>query len=433
MRLGTPFVLLAWALATSGVLAAPLEGDRDHGLVARAVSSAKPKPAAPSTTAKPSKSAAPLSRSSAVGPSSVKSSAPSGKPSAVSAKPSSASGSPSVVASSAKVSASSIKGSSVASGPSSVASSPASPSGSGGANNIPGPSACAVGSKPSGSGSVSAKPSGSASVSKRGSSLAARSAAPATPSDPACKTPATCKVKGQSIWNSITAATADTSKDKTTTKFQKSYPAIFSGPKSINKDISSTNDDLAKEIRALFNEGADEAALERPLFPGLASTMKRVANEDEDAYEFVFAPGVIVAVRSYKNLDPVTPASAQVSWDVVAMESYKAYKGTSPPTDLKYIVRFHIANSLSNEVLKDLYTNGGMEDQLDEDDTEWVKWDPTDASCGLPAVLTLLGTDNGSGAGFLLVDYHTTLGGKKLKAMYTRKSDGDWGMITEYA
>ncbi|KAJ7144597.1 hypothetical protein C8R44DRAFT_145519 [Mycena epipterygia] len=512
MRIGTPFILLASLLA-SGVLAAPLDGDRNHGLVAKAVksgakstpvattkksvsppasksaaplprssavvpvrssappsgkSSAVAKPSSKSVTPPASKSAAPLSRSSALGPvpSSAKSAAPSGKssalsakpasasgspsivasrssaalpssanlsapsgiPSALSAKPSSATGSPSVVASSAKVSASSIKGSSVASGPSSVVSAPASPSGSASSNNIPGPLACPVASKPS------------ASSTKRGSSLAvhARSGAPSTASASGCQTPETCLAKGQGIWNSINAATADTSKDKTTTKFAASYPQIFSAKGSVNQDISTSTDDTAKEIMSLFNkktfdDEGNAADLENPLFPGLATTMKRVANADEDAYEFVFAPGVIVAVRSYKNMDPVTPAANQVNWDIIAMELYKQYKGSAPPTDLRFIMRFHIANAVSSLILEQIYKNGGLEDQLTSEDTDWVKWDANDAHCGQNAVLTMLGTNNGSGAGYLLIDYHTTLGGKKLKYMYTRRQDDMWAMVTEYA
>ncbi|KAJ7144599.1 hypothetical protein C8R44DRAFT_916680 [Mycena epipterygia] len=505
MRIGTPFILLASLLA-SGVLAAPLDGDRSHGLIAKAVksgakstpvattkksvsppasksaaplprssavvpvrssappsgkSSAAAKPSSKSVTPPASKSAAPLSRSSAVVPvpSSAKSAAPSGKssalsakpssasgspsviashssavlpssvnpsapsgiPSALSAKPSSATGSPSVVASSAKVSASSIKGSSVASGPSSVVSASASPSGSDNSNNIPGPSACPVASKPS------------ASSTKRGSSLAVHARTGATDG---CQTPEDCLAKGQEIWNSITAATADVSKD-TIAKFAASYPAIFSAKDSVNQVISSSKDEIAKEVMSLFNkktldDEGNAADLENPLFPGLATTMKRVANADDDAYEFVFAPGVIVAARSYKNLDPV-PSEKRAQWDIIAMELYKEYKGSAPPTDLRFVMRLHIANAVSNLILAEIYKSGALEDQLTLENTDWVKWDPNDARCGKNAVLTMLGTKNGSGAGYILKDYHTTLGGKKLKYMYTRRQENMWSMVTEYA
>ncbi|KAJ7144618.1 hypothetical protein C8R44DRAFT_865520 [Mycena epipterygia] len=428
MRIGTPFALLASILVTSGVLAVPLEGDRNRELVPKAVKSSA-NPTAVSTTAKPSKSAVPLSRSSAVPPlpSSAKFLAPSssGKPSSgISVKPSSASqpsGSASVFASSDKISASSVRASSVTSRPSSVVSPPASPSASAESNNIPGPSACAIGSQPSGSGSISAKPSSLP--------VHARVAAASASSIP-CTDVASCKAKGQKIWDLISAATADTSKDKTTNKFAAAYASIW----KIDKDISTSDGETGTEVMSLFNKETVEGGVDlaNPLFRGLPSTLRRVATDDEDAYEFVFAPGAIVNVRSYKNMDPV-PEAQQVSWDIIAMERYKTYKGSAPPTDLKYVMQFHIANSVTMEVLVQLYKNGGMTDQVAADDTHWVKWDANDGSCGKNAVLALLGTDNGSGSGFILVDYNGTLKGKKLNAIYTRRQDDMWAMVVEYA
>lgn len=52
--------------------------------------------------------------------------------------------------------------------------------------------------------------------------------------------------------------------------------------------------------------------------------------------------------------------------------------------------------------------------------------------CGKDAVLTLLGTDKGKGAAFILIDYNGTLRGKKIVAIYTRRQEGMWVMVVEF-
>ncbi|KAJ7110872.1 hypothetical protein C8R44DRAFT_933767 [Mycena epipterygia] len=454
MGIGAPFVLLAWIVATSGVLAAPLQALKITAKPTKSVISTKLPSALPSkpvsslSRSGPSRpvSSSAKSTSSAVSASSV-ASVPSSKPSSVSqsrassgvsstgssrslsisavasaksstssAKASSVTSAPSSAvssaasasssassvnassatsaplsavssAASASSSASSVNASSAASAPSSAVSSAASASSSAIPSDIPALSVCALGSRPSGSSSISPKASASAAVHARRFTLAPRMPA---------NTPADCLTKGQNT--------------------------------------------TGKQIISLFNkETLGGANLPNPLFPALPTTLQRVATTpdpehegsgfDVVAYEFAFAPGAIVAVQSFTDEDPVTDKTKQVPWNVIAMELYKTYKGSAPPTDLKYIARFHIVNDVTVDALKEVYTASGKQADISKQDTDWVAWDPNDA-CGGTAVPTLLGTDNGAGAGFLLVDYMGTLK-KKIKFIHTRHSDGQWGMVIE--
>ncbi|KAJ7637764.1 hypothetical protein B0H17DRAFT_1149400 [Mycena rosella] len=97
------------------------------------------------------------------------------------------------------------------------------------------------------------------------------------------------------------------------------------------------------------------------------------------AYEDVYVPGVIVAVNTFKAQDLVPTA-----------------------------------------------------DQAAADDVDWTSWDVNNAA-EKDVVLALLGTDNGKGSGYILVDYNGILQGKMIIAIHTRRQEGNWGMVTEYS
>ncbi|KAJ6572812.1 hypothetical protein DFH09DRAFT_1460819 [Mycena vulgaris] len=289
-------------------------------------------------------------------------------------------------------------------------SAPAAPTG------IAGPSACAVrsqsGSQSSASPTLTTDPCGSTPVHPRDFALSVRA-----PTDPA-----SAKLKGEQIWAQIAAATADKSPALTTDKFRASYSAIFTVADEIPTNVRGGE---GMDIASLFNTvtvgGPD---LPKPLFSALPDTLHRVENEGTVAYELIFTPGVIVASYSFKEDDPIRPRTAQVNWDVIAMELYKDFKGVDGPTDLRFVMRLHIVNPVTIGVLEELYANSQMSAQASANDIEWTQWDANDGKCGTDAVLTLLGTDNGSGAGFMLIDYHATLGGKRIINVYTRRQNG---------
>ncbi|KAJ6474568.1 hypothetical protein DFH09DRAFT_1472359 [Mycena vulgaris] len=246
--------------------------------------------------------------------------------------------------------------------------------------------------------------------------------------------PDECLQKGRAIWDRILTAKADTPRATTTDKYLASYPPYFTGKYDITTKPDPEDYDLGNQIMSALNrETLDGAELKNPLFPGLPATLKERDTGDIGAYELVFAPGLIVAVASFKSQDPVKPASAQVNWDVIAMELYKEYRDKAGPKDLKYVLRFHVLNPVTRAVLEKLYRDAKMEKQIYQDDTDWVKWDPTKSRAGLDAVCMLLGTDNGSGAGYILVDYKVTVGRSGIAAIHTRRSDGQWAMAIEYA
>ncbi|KAF8143744.1 hypothetical protein K438DRAFT_1783445 [Mycena galopus ATCC 62051] len=234
--------------------------------------------------------------------------------------------------------------------------------------------------------------------------------------------------KGAEIWAKIGAATADTSPTLTTDKFLASYKDYF----TVSEEMSTTVKGRGMEILSVFNTVKEngQVNLAHPLWADPPPTMLKRATRSLFTYELAFAPGVIVAVTSHRARDSIPPAQ-QVPWDVIAIELYKEFKGQgNPPTDLRFVMQFHINNALTKSVLQQLYTNSQMD--LQAPDTEWTKWDPYAGSCEMTAVLALLGTDNGVGSGYALVDYHTTLGAKVIVGVYTRRQSTWWNMVFEY-
>ncbi|KAJ7828601.1 hypothetical protein B0H13DRAFT_1916997 [Mycena leptocephala] len=234
-----------------------------------------------------------------------------------------------------------------------------------------------------------------------------------------------CKQKGTGIWALITAATTDKSPALTTAKFQASYVGGFTTT-SVNRDVTGG---LGNSITSVLNRvaisGAPSAS---PLFPNLDPVLQQ---QENTPYQILFARGLIVATYSDRMADPV-PTANQVPWDVVAMELYKGYRGPDGPSDLKFVLRYHITNVITIGILEELYTASQMASAISADDSEWIRWDANDGACDTNAVLTLLGTDNGTGSGFILVDYAATIGGKRIVNIYTRRLNSVWHMATEY-
>ncbi|KAJ7034267.1 hypothetical protein C8F04DRAFT_1102100 [Mycena alexandri] len=291
---------------------------------------------------------------------------------------------------------------------------------------ISGPSACPVSSQ-SASQSASFTPTptpdpcGSAPVHPRNFALA-----PRAPTDPA-----SAKVKGEQIWALIGATTADKDPSLTTAKFLAGYAGarpVF----TISQDLSTNvKGGLGNEIWSVFNKQTENGVdLEHPLLPALATTLRRRTARTPLTYDLVFAPGVIVSAIAFKKRDPV-PEAEQVNWNVIAMELYREYKG-GDVSDLKYVLQLHIDNDVTQAALVELYTNSRMATDATARNTDWTRWDANDGGCGTNAVLTLLGTDNGSGSGFLLVDYRATLSGRDIGYMYTRRQSSWWDMVVEY-
>ncbi|KAJ7890414.1 hypothetical protein B0H13DRAFT_1887503 [Mycena leptocephala] len=121
------------------------------------------------------------------------------------------------------------------------------------------------------------------------------------------------------------------------------------------------------------------------------------------ANQFIFAPGLMVDAAAWKQFDPIEENS-RLSLNIIAMELYKAFKAGAPPTDL----HFRSTSLITQASIASVYTGYAMTADIDENDTEWVRWDATANS---DDVATLVGTGHGLVSTFLLADYKTTIGG----------------------
>ncbi|KAJ7282232.1 hypothetical protein C8J57DRAFT_1710468 [Mycena rebaudengoi] len=265
----------------------------------------------------------------------------------------------------------------------SAAASSASASSTAVASSIPGPSACPAG----------AKHGGPAAGVRRNLDLAEKdipftSHAPATDASSA-------KEKGEDLWKQLDSLTAvDTPKEQTTDRYAESYKAEVK--------VVGTDNNVGTQIVALFTTVKNTVLKPTPLKIPLLDEMPKSFTEmtipgkdaGNDAYDNLFAAGMIVAAHNYKDQDSVA-REKQVNWNVVAFEQYKAFKGADAPTDLRFVMRF---TSITKGRL------GGH--RVDE-------MACGREGCGKDAVLTLLGTDKGKGAAFILIDYNGTLRGKE--------------------
>jgi hypothetical protein len=151
----------------------------------------------------------------------------------------------------------------------------------------------------------------------------------------------------------------------TTAKFQASYASGFTTT-SVNRDAT---EGLGNSITSVLNRvaisGAPSAS---PLFPTLDPVLQQ---QENTPYQILFARGLIVATYSDRMADPVLTAN-QVPWDVVAMELYKGYRGTDGPSDLKFVLRYHITNVITIGILEELYTASQMASAISADDSEWI-------------------------------------------------------------
>jgi hypothetical protein len=108
------------------------------------------------------------------------------------------------------------------------------------------------------------------------------------------------------------------------------------------------------------------------------------------------------------------------------MELYKAFKaGALQQISSSY---FRSTSLITQASIASVYTGHAMTADINENDMEWVRWD---ATANGNNVATLVGTDHGLVSAFLLVDYKTTIGGKSVAAVHTRRQPGQWAMATE--
>jgi hypothetical protein len=237
-------------------------------------------------------------------------------------------------------------------------------------------------------------------------------AAPVTRA-PECNSVATCKVKGQKVWDLLTAATTDTA--GISAKYEESYKSL----------------EVASTVGTVFNAGKRVKTIMKALGVTLPSSLKGIEikgkTAGQSAYENYFSSNAIFAINNFKAQDPVETAK-QVNWNVVAFEQFKNAGGK--PTDLKYVMRFEISNAGTKAVLEEVYKSAGKEADITAEDTqEWQSW--THSGNG-DSFLGLLGTPNGNGAGYILSDYAATLGQKSIQAIHTGRQEGQWSMVVEY-
>jgi hypothetical protein len=80
-------------------------------------------------------------------------------------------------------------------------------------------------------------------------------------------------------------------------------------------------------------------------------------------------------------------------------------------------------------VITEVYKAAGMGGDTTKDSTNWVTWTHANHP---DYILALLGTTNGSGAGYILTDFAGTLGRKTIASIHTRRYDKAWAMVVQY-
>ncbi|KAJ6578486.1 hypothetical protein B0H19DRAFT_1062966 [Mycena capillaripes] len=260
----------------------------------------------------------------------------------------------------------------------------------------------------------------------------------------AADSPEQARTRGLANLAKVAAATSDVDKAQTTDKFQALYASLFKKETITNKAVESDTalgDGNGKQIFDLLTKLTEDASspdLQQPLLPNVPTSFQQVTShepgqadvlDNNPAYQLVFSPGLIVVAAAFREFDPVE-ANKRLNLNIIAMELYKAFKGEAPPTDLRFILQINVANPATQASLESVYTAHGVAADIAQDDTEWVRWDATTYG---DDVAMLLGTDNGLVSTFLLADYKTTVGGKTVAAVQTRRQAGQWAMATEYS
>jgi hypothetical protein len=223
---------------------------------------------------------------------------------------------------------------------------------------------------------------------------------------------AKCKEKGQEIWGKIASAKGDT--DGISAKYAKYY-----------QDLAA-----ASQIDTAFNTGKRVkdlmAGVDLKVPARLTSvTIKGHSGSGAVAYENIYSEKLIAAINNFREEDPVEKEN-QVNWNVVAFEQYKK---VATPASLTYVLRYNIVNTATNAVATAIYKAVGKEGDTTKDSTDWVMWTYAENA---DYILALLGTPNGSGAGYILIDYAETLNKKSIAAIYTRKFEGNWAMVVQF-
>jgi hypothetical protein len=133
-----------------------------------------------------------------------------------------------------------------------------------------------------------------------------------------------------------------------------------------------------------------------------------------------------MAIYNYREHDA---AAKKLNWNVIAFEGYK--RSGQKAADLKYVLRQDITNAGTKAVLEEVYKGAQKGSEITQATTKWETWTYDDAK-HRDAFLALLGTPNGNGAGYILVDYAATLKDKKIVSIHTRRLERWWAMAVEY-
>jgi hypothetical protein len=237
-------------------------------------------------------------------------------------------------------------------------------------------------------------------------------AKPAT--DPMCSTIETCRKKGEDVWKIVLDAQK---KGADTPGLSKQYKDHYE-PRTEKEDGDVLPNAAASEVEEIG---------EFMNLPGLGvhmpKTMKMV-EIDWPAYQHFYSNGVIVGSMKFKEHDQVDK-NHQLHWNVIAFEGYLQAK--LKPENLMYVITHHVTDAETIKVIEEVY----KEKKKDKGQKKWETWTLADHR---DVFMTLLGTQQGNGAAFILSDYAKTLSHKTIKAVHTIVAKYNaWDMVVEYA
>jgi hypothetical protein len=149
-----------------------------------------------------------------------------------------------------------------------------------------------------------------------------------------------CISSGEKLMTLIRTARRDT--DGPPAKYLNGYQKL---EKRINED--NTWHDISKIMEGLQDT----------MSPKLTTVTIESEKGTDIAYQNAYDKGIIAAIASYNQYDPV-PKQDQVHWDVVAFEQYRA-TGCAP-TDLTYILQHTVDNDNTKRMVNQVYDDAGM-------------------------------------------------------------------------
>ncbi|KAL8948198.1 MAG: hypothetical protein Q9222_005589 [Ikaeria aurantiellina] len=125
--------------------------------------------------------------------------------------------------------------------------------------------------------------------------------------------------------------------------------------------------------------------------------------------------GLLVANGNYRNWD----SQKKLPWSEIIYQTWQVAQAHQdeggPISNLKTIVRKHVVNDGTLDVLETLYRTRQL--SMGQRDTTWYKWTEEDQPYFFYA---LLGTDNVKGVVWLLNDHASEIGKKEITEIWTR-------------